>query len=115
MVDPVATPAAPASEAQADAAAGGEQGFCIEISCLPDGTFQVSSEPLEQEAAEETGAAGSETGQTAKSFGEALKLALQLYQSNGEDPNESFEAGYNGKAPEETATMGGDKSMMGRG
>lgn len=92
-------------------------GFVIEISCLPDGTFAVSSEPLEEEAAEETGAPGSERAQPVKSFGEALKQALALYQAGGSTGDDEFAEGY-ASAPstdEETASMAPDESMGARG
>lgn len=108
MMDPTAAPAAPA-----------QQGFVIEISCLPDGTFSVSSEPLEEEAAEEQGAPGSERGTPAKSFGEALKQALALYQAGGSTGDDEFAEGYASKATagadEETASMAPDESMGARG
>ena len=114
MAEPTATPA--------PAAAPATQGFTIEISCLPDGTFQVSSEPLQEEAQEETGAPGSEAGQTVKSFGEALKIALQLFQAGGSTGSDEFESGYAGgnqppadEMPEETSSMAPDPSMMARG
>lgn len=105
-MDPTAAPAAPA-----------QQGFVIEIACLPDGTFSVSSEPLEEEAAEEQGAPGSERGTPAKSFGEALKQALALYQAGGSTGDDEFAEGYASKATadEETASMAPDESMGARG
>jgi len=115
MADQNAAPAAPDAAAAAPAA----QGFTIEISCLPDGTFSVSSEPLEEEAQEEQGEAGSESGQPAKSIGEALKIALQLYQAGGTTGEDDFAKGYAGAAsadqPEETASMSPDASMQARG
>lgn len=51
------------------------QGFCIEISCLPDGTFNVSVETLEAESEEPS----EQPGQEAGSFEEAMKAAIALY------------------------------------
>jgi len=74
------------------------QGYCIEISVLPDGTYQVSPpESLKEEAAEEQGGEpGSEAGQTFDSVGAALKQVLKLMKDNpvGGDGQASFEAGY---------------------
>lgn len=61
-------------EQESQVEANGEQGVCIEIHCKPDGTFEVLSEPLEGQ--EEMG----ESGDQANSFGEALKMAMQLYK-----------------------------------
>ena len=75
------------------------QGYTIEISVLPDGTFSVSSESIETEAVEETGEPGSEVGQQAKSFGEALKIALDIYKADGNLGNAQadFMAGFTEK------------------
>ena len=76
------TAADPAMDDESAPAEGDlSQGFCIEISCLPDGTFKVSGpEPLAEEAEEEQGEPGSEAGQDASSIGEALKLVLAAYK-----------------------------------
>lgn len=75
------------------------QGYTIEVSCLPDGTYKVSGpEPLAVEAAEETGAPGSETGQDFDSIGAALKGIMDLIKQNpmGSDGQKAFEAGFGG-------------------
>lgn len=60
------------------------QGFCIEILCKSDGTFNVSVEPAQEEATEEnaTGETGEE-GQPASSIQEALKIARQIFEAGG--------------------------------
>lgn len=70
------------------------QGFCIEISCLPNGTYNVAVESLQSESAE----SGESAGTQASSFEDAIKAAIALYQqaSSGDD-NSDFEAGFNGK------------------
>lgn len=83
----------------ADEAGAGDlsQGYCIEISVLPDGTFKVSGpEPLAAEAKEETGEAGSKTGEDFDGIAEALKGVIQIVKANpvGGDPNAQFDAGY---------------------
>lgn len=93
-----AMPAAPAG-APGEAEQGSDlaQGFCIEISVLPDGTYKVSGpEPLADEAAEEQGEAGSELGQDFDSIGAALKQVLQVIKDNplGDSDQANFEAGY---------------------
>lgn len=73
------------------------QGYCIEVSVLPDGTFKVSGpEPLAEEAAEEQGEPGSEMGEDVESIGEALKAVLAIVKANpvGDSAQASFEAGY---------------------
>lgn len=72
------------------------QGIVIEISCLPNGEFSVSSEPLQQEAQEEQGEDGSEAGQTAKNFAGAIKLAAAIYQDmvSGQAPSDE-QLGFN--------------------
>jgi hypothetical protein len=82
------------------ASAGGDlsQGYCIEVSVLPDGTFKVSGpEPLQEEAAEEQGEEpGSEMGQDYDSIGGALKGVLTIVKDNpvGDSGQKAFEAGY---------------------
>ena len=86
-------------EAPADAAADLTQGYCIEVSVLPDGTFKVSGpEPLAAEAAEEQGEAGSEIGQDFDSIGGALKGVMDIVKANpvGDNEQANFEAGYSG-------------------
>lgn len=73
------------------------QGICIEIQVLPDGTFNVSSEPLQEEAEEENCESGEEKGQTASSIGDALKIVLSLYRENAPSDStaqQQFQAGY---------------------
>lgn len=100
MQDPAAQdPAAmPAETAMPEETAGDmSQGYVIELSVLPDGTFKVSGpEPLEVEAAEEEGAPGSEMGEDFASIGDALKGVLMMIKQNpvGGDDQQQFEAGY---------------------
>ena len=69
------------------------QGFCIEISCLPDGTYNVSVESLQSESAE----SGESAGTQASSFEDAIKAAIALYQqTSGGDDSSDFEAGFSG-------------------
>lgn len=83
-----------------DDAAGGNdlsQGYTIELSCMPDGTYKLSGpEPLEEEASEEQGEPGSEMGQDFSSMGEALKAMLAMIKANpmSASPQDSFNAGY---------------------
>ena len=70
------------------------QGFCIEINCLPDGTYNVAVESLQSESAD----AGESAGTQASSFEEAIKAAIALYQqTSGGDDTSEFEAGFSGK------------------
>ena len=75
-----------------------DQGYSLEISVLPDGTFQVSPpEALEIEAQEEEGdAPGSDIGETFESVGELLKGILSVIKANpaGGSDQQNFEAGY---------------------
>ena len=64
-----ADPAADPSQPSADA------GFRICIDCLPDGTFEVESEALDESSAEEQ---GEPANPPLKSFGEALQAALKI-------------------------------------
>ena len=96
----MADPAMPAD----DAAAGGDsedltQGYVIEISCLPDGTYKVSGpEPLQEEAQEEQGETpdADDKGEDFDSIGAALKGVLQMIKDNpmGDNAQSQFEAGY---------------------
>lgn len=91
---------APITEMPSPAAAAGDvsQGYCIDISVLPDGSFKVSGpEPLEAEAAEDAGEApGSEMGTDFDSIGAALKGVLDIIKQNpvGESADAQLEAGY---------------------
>ncbi len=91
--------AAPTGQLPPEAPGDMSQGYTIEISVLPDGTFSVSSEPLQAEATEETGEPGSETGQSAKSIGDALKIVLDIYKNSGTASNEQADF-MSGFAPE---------------
>lgn len=97
MIDPAA-PIADEQEPAPGAPAGDlSQGYAIELSVLPDGTFKVSGpEPLAAEAAEEEGEPGREMGQDFASIGEALKGVIMIVKENpvGEDANGQLEAGY---------------------
>ncbi len=80
---------------EADSQIDPKSGFCIELSCLPDGTFNVSVEPLESEANEPD----EQTGQNASSFAEAMKAVVSLYQqTTAEDQESEFQSGFDGKA-----------------
>jgi len=65
-----------------------DQGYCIKIAALPDGTFSVSSKPLEEP--EEPG------GKTVRSIGEALKAALDIFKNSGKSDGgqADFAEGY---------------------
>jgi hypothetical protein len=65
------------------------QGYCIEISVLPDGTYNVSAEPLQQEANEP----GESAGQPSQSFDEAIQAAQDLYSqlSGSQDQEQGAE------------------------
>ena len=77
------------------AAAGEQQGFEICIRVRADGGVSVSSEPLE---ADDMGA-----GQEVESIGEAMKLAMQMYQEGGATTaDDDFAAGF-GAGPQEGA------------
>lgn len=72
------------------------QGYSIELSVLPDGTFKVSGpEPLAAEAAEEQGEPGSEMGEDFDDIKAALKGMLGIIKANpvGDDQAQ-FNAGY---------------------
>ena len=89
-----------AGEESSPASAGGDmtQGYCIEISVLPDGSFKVSGpSALEADAVEDEGQpAGSEAGEDFDSIGAALKGVLSIIQANpvGDDGAKQLEAGY---------------------
>lgn len=89
------------------------QGFCIEVSCLPDGTFNVSVEPLEQESAEMEG-----PGHEAASIDEALAAAMEIYRqvSGGGESEESEEPMPEEMPEEEGASFEqGFKGVRGQG
>lgn len=98
MPDPVA-PAVDTPE-PGDTPDGAEdltQGYCIEISVLPDGSYKVSGpEPLPEEADEEKGEPGAEQGDDYPSIGAALKGVLDIVKQNpvGGDADKQFGAGY---------------------
>lgn len=89
MADIPAEPVTPEESATPDLA----QGYCIEVSVLPDGTFNVAGpEPLEADAAE-----GSyNAGEGVQSVGEALKAVLSIIKANpvGGSDQDQFSAGY---------------------
>jgi hypothetical protein len=96
MADPAMMAAEPVA-APASAAGDLSQGYCIELSVLPDGSFKVSGPAaLEAEAVEETGAPGSELGQDLTTIGDALKAIIGIVKENpvGADDQKQFEAGY---------------------
>ena len=97
MMPPAAPMAAP-MDAPMDAAAPAEemmapQGYVIEIIVKSDGTFAVSKEMLQEEAAEET---GKEPAATFENLGAALKAVMDMVKSNpvGASDQAQFEAGY---------------------
>jgi len=69
-------------------------GYCIEIRVSPDGTIQVGRE----DAAEENSEAEDTNYQPAKSFGDAVRMAMEIYENNGEvssgDAQSQFDEGY---------------------
>jgi hypothetical protein len=77
------------------------QGFCIELSCLPDGTFNVSVETLEQEAEEPNEKPGQEAG----SFEEAIKAVMAMYEQVSKVMPEGNPPGGSMGTPEETDAM----------
>lgn len=94
MADPMT--AAPDAEAPAEST-DLSQGYCIELSVMPDGTFKVSGpEPLQEEAEEEQGEPGSEAGQDFDSIAEAMKGVLRIIKANpvGKDEQADFNAGF---------------------
>lgn len=97
--------AAPATDSAAAAAPTTGGGFVIEIYVMPDGTMSVMSKPLAEEIEAEGEEAGK--GQVVKSFGEALKVALGLYQAGGSTGDDEFSEGYGSTAPqtEDTVSM----------
>lgn len=79
---------------------GAQGGYCIEIAVKPDGTFTVSREDAKQEAAEMPGQ--EPAGQSANNIGDALKLALDIFQKEGGQAGEDdFDAGFQGGKPGE--------------
>ena len=100
MADLTAAPDDEGSEA-APGSAGGDltQGYVIEVSVLPDGSFNVGDpEPLQEEAEEENGEETSDSGQSYPSIGAALKQVLLLIQENPVSGNADaqFQAGFSG-------------------
>jgi len=94
MDDEGAEGAQPAAEEQGEPSGGG---VCIEILCYPDGSYEVSSEPLQQEMDEHKQAGNAEpAGQKAATAGEALKLVLAEMRKVTPAGGDQFEAGYNG-------------------
>jgi hypothetical protein len=90
--DPNAAPAAP-------------QGYCIQICVLGDGTFEVSKGELPVDmddgqpdpAMKPDGDNDADDGQSADNIGDALKLALDVYDKAGSQEGEDqFAAGFGG-------------------
>lgn len=102
MSDPTANPAqAGAAPPEAPEAPDDmSQGYVIEVSVLPDGTFTVDTEPLQEEAQEENGEPAEGPGKTYQSKGEVLKAVLDLINNNGQadDSNEQFQSGFSGSS-----------------
>lgn len=99
MPMPAAAPMEAPMEAPMDAAPAEEmampemQGYVIEIIVKSDGTFAVSKEMLQEEAAEET---GKEPADTFDNLGAALKAVMDMVKANpvGASDQAQFEAGY---------------------
>lgn len=102
MQDPTAqAPAAPAAQEPAP------QGYCIQICVMADGSFKVSKGDLPMDTdmsagQPDTGMApdgdqDADDGQTADNIGDALKLALDVYDKAGSQEGEDqFAAGFGG-------------------
>jgi len=73
---------------------GNQDGYCIELRVLPNGTIAVSSEPIQAEEGETE----QMDGKIAKSIQEALKMALEIYSNDGDTGGEEdFNAGFGGQ------------------
>jgi hypothetical protein len=99
--DPSASASPDDSDTPAPGSAGGDltQGYVIEVSVLPDGSFNVGApEPLQEEAEEENGEETSDSGQSYPSIGAALKQVLLLIQENpvSGSADAQFQAGFSG-------------------
>lgn len=81
------------------AAPTGGQGYVVEIYVLPDGTFKVSKESMEQERMEHQASGMEEGGEEFSSLGEALQAVLRIVKSNpvAGDDDAQFDAGFNGR------------------
>lgn len=80
------------------------KGFRICIDCLPDGTFEVESEPLDESSDDEAqDAKEGPASPPIKDFGAALKQALSLYQNQGDDGEGAFQDGL--KSPSDPSMM----------
>lgn len=114
---PAAAPApagAGAAPPMDDAADDAGEGYCIEISVLPNGTFNVSKEALKDEADEDNAAAAGGPlgvtqnpngpgappaeahGQDFDSAADAFKAALEIYRANpvGQGEQAGLDAGF---------------------
>ncbi len=110
------------TSAAPDAGTGDDmsKGFVIEIECKADGTFSVSSEPLQDEAAEENGEAAEPAGKPIASFKDAIMAAVEIYKNQGANPSDEdsqLAAGYNsatGTSPD-TVSSAAPTDMASRG
>ena len=100
MMQPPGGPMDPSMPPGAAPAPAGGQGYVIEIYVLPDGTFNVSQESMEQETMEHQ-ATGmeEEKGQEFNSLGEVLQAVMRMIKSNPMtgDEDAQFDAGFNGR------------------
>lgn len=107
--------ATPADSAADPAQPSADAGFRICIDCLPDGTFEVESEPLDESSDEEKGEESSEPASPPiKSFGEALQAALKMYQNGGDDGDAAFQSGLNSPDDDGTASIAPNPAMAAR-
>lgn len=82
MADPTQEMTDPAVAPVDDAAADTSGGFCIEIKVSSSGEIKVGVESLADEQSEEGGESADEY-QTVGSFGEALRLAKEIFTHAG--------------------------------
>ena len=70
--------------------------YCVEVYVYQDGSYRVTKEAPEAEAAEHemAGTKEGEGGQDFKSLGDALKGVLQIIQQNPVNSQDRFQAGF---------------------
>jgi hypothetical protein len=61
-------------------------GYCIEIHVKPDGSLSVSTEPENEEYAEDGGQ--QDMGKPAANIKEALTMALEIFKADGQMPDD---------------------------
>jgi hypothetical protein len=100
---------APPADDPAAAAPAAPQGYCIQICVMADGTFKVSKGelPMDMDAGQPDpnmapdGDQDADDGQSADNIGDALKLALDVYDKAGSQEGEDqFAAGFGGPKPQ---------------